>query len=1531
MQRASARVKQVKIFADIYLQTTGHLEGTATAYPYAGCMSTSPGRPNAGTRLFRILVFCLTLFLLLQLISLYLSWPKQAILGGVSLLLAITANRLSAARIVTLALMIISITATLRYAWWRTHLLVDYFSDQANNRVSIDSVFMLILISAEAYTILIMVLGYMQTMCPLKRMPIRLPDDETQWPHVDRLRPTYNEPLSLVRYTALAANAIDYPPEKLHVYILDDGTRQEFKEFAHQAGVGYVTRLKHNHAKAGNINHALTTMDSPYVAIFDCDHVPTRSFLQMTLGWMIVDPRLAMLQTPHHFYSPDPFQRNLLRYKTIPSEAELFYGIIQDGNDFWNATFFCGSCALIRRSALDEVGGIATETVTEDAHTSLRMQKRGYGTAYINVPQAAGLATETLSAHVGQRIRWARGMIQIFRTDNPLLARGMKLSQRLCYFNAMAHFMYPVPRLVFLGAPLVYMLLGRSIIPGYWVAILAYAVPHLILSSLTNSRIQGRHRHSFWNEIYETVLAPYILAPTLLALINPKLGKFNVTDKGSTLSETHFDGKIAWPTKWMLLINFLGVLVAPYRLFIKDPEHKGTVIANLVWILFNMVILGVAAAVANEQKQRRGSVRIAAKIPVRMDLQDGQRVDGMTMDMSVGGASVKFSGGAHFALGDLLRVAFPKHADDEDIEAKVLGISDGELRLSFSVPTIAEQETLTRALYSRADAWLTPAENIEVDRPFRSLRRVIVLSFMGIYQICKSLFPEKRAVARPRPAPTAALIVVACVLGACAQGLGLPPQTSGKARAVVVTTIFPPVTEETGRRGDDATPAPAEGDHSVVQTLSLKDMGVLQAIDMRGPHSYYSVHFTLSHALLPRHAPLKMIYSFNSGLDPHTTSLKISLNDTTIATFLPPPPSAASDGITETTVLVPTDLLVRSNTLIFEFSGSGVMQQEAQATRILCHINTASTLEVSGDRLRLQNDLDQLPLPFFDRDLQTTTTVLFAFLAPPSAKTLEAAGMIASWLGLLPSSKPVRFAVSVGPMPPGNAILFSNQRSMLPKSLQIPSGAGPLLAIRSNPSDTDESVLVLAGEDDEQLLTVARTLSLTSKATATDPAQGLPLNGDTMPIPDLVMPPARKRDDAPRWLPTVRAAPLANCRTQDALQSDGSSPIPVYFHLPPDLFYGERQNLKLNLYYRYNALQAAAGSMLRVVLNGKLVNEIGLPPGTDLHDGERFILVPVVNMRPFGNTIFFNYDFVAANREATENPASAVLHGEILCNSSLDLQGLALWTRMPNIELFANAGFPLTQLADLSQTTVILPLVPSPDEISLYLLLMSHFGTQTGYPALRVTVAGPNAVIGKAYNYLILGTVANQPAFRSLAASLPVTLDSYGVHVKPAQSYLALLSSLEDVWSRWWPRLLGNPATPSQPSNLGSVPDALIEEIQSPASPDRSFVLITLKQNSSAEAFAGAFLDRSQSRDMSGSVSLLRNAKFESYLIDGNTYHVGDISPFALMRIYLTQYFLLLLLLVTLLSFVLARWVHGWLTLAARERLKLAENGNLAD
>lgn len=283
-------------------------------------------------------------------------------------------------RLATMMLIVLSLTVSCRYLWWR-------YTSTLNWDDPVSLTFGLLLIAAETYAWVVLVLGYFQTLWPLHRQPVSMPEDTRHWPTVDLLVPTYNEPMSVVKPTIYAALGIDWPKDKLNIFILDDGGREEFRQFAASVGVNYVARATHEHAKAGNINNALRTVcKSEFVTIFDCDHVPTRSFLQMTLGWFLKDKKLAMLQTPHHFFSPDPFERNLGRFRRTPNEGTLFYGLVQDGNDTWDATFFCGSCAVLRRTALDEIGGIAVETVTEDAHTSLRLHRRGHTSAYIRIP-----------------------------------------------------------------------------------------------------------------------------------------------------------------------------------------------------------------------------------------------------------------------------------------------------------------------------------------------------------------------------------------------------------------------------------------------------------------------------------------------------------------------------------------------------------------------------------------------------------------------------------------------------------------------------------------------------------------------------------------------------------------------------------------------------------------------------------------------------------------------------------------------------------------------------------------------------------------------------------------------------------------------------------------------------------------------------------------------------------------------------------------------------------------------------------------
>ena len=209
----------------------------------------------------------------------------------------------------------------------------------------------------------------------------------------------------------------------------------------------YIARTSHEHAKAGNINNALKYAKGEFVSIFDCDHVPTRSFLQMTMGWFLKEKELAMMQTPHHFFSPDPFERNLGRFRKTPNEGTLFYGLVQDGNDMGRHLLL----RLLRRYPPRPAGRNWRDSRRNGDRRcphSLRLHRRGYTSAYMRIPQAAGLATESLSAHIGQRIRWARGMVQIFRLDNPLFGKGLKLVQRVCYANAMLHFLrYSAPHL----------------------------------------------------------------------------------------------------------------------------------------------------------------------------------------------------------------------------------------------------------------------------------------------------------------------------------------------------------------------------------------------------------------------------------------------------------------------------------------------------------------------------------------------------------------------------------------------------------------------------------------------------------------------------------------------------------------------------------------------------------------------------------------------------------------------------------------------------------------------------------------------------------------------------------------------------------------------------------------------------------------------------------------------------------------------------------------------------------------------------
>lgn len=1499
-----------------------------------------------GLRSLRLFLIVGGVFFLCFTGILELTWPQQIILGLLTTFIAIWMDRSSSSYLVTLTLMFVSMFSTFRYGYWRVSTTVRFFLDPGIKWTPLDAFFISLLLIAEAYAFIILFLGYLQTLWPLRRTPVPLPDDPDSWPSVDLLIPTYNEPMSVVKYTALAAMNIDWPADKLNVYILDDGKRPEFRAFAEEAGIGYMTRDDNKHAKAGNINRALARLDSPIVCIFDCDHVPTRSFLQVTIGWFLRDSKLAMLQTPHHFYSPDPFERNLKQFRIIPNEGELFYGIVQDGNDFWNATFFCGSCAVLRRTALDEIGGIAVETVTEDAHTSLRMQMNGWNTAYINIPQAAGYATERLSGHVKQRIRWARGMIQIIRTDNPLFAKGLKAAQRLCYFNAMSHFLYAFPRLIFLTSPLIYLVLGHTNVPGYWAAIMAYAMPHLVLSNMTNSRIQGQHRHSFWNEIYETVLAPYIFLPTMLALVNPKLGSFDVTAKGGVVNKTFFDKHIAQPYLFMLGLNLFGLLMAIPRFFhipiwpldlLYKGNHLGTIVMNMVWVGFNIIILGVCTAVAWESQQRRQTVRVDMAVPAKVVTPNGTVFHGTTGNMSSGGVMIRMERECNLPPAASVNLIFPLLDGQAELPATIVQAEGTTFRAQFDALTVQQEEALTVVLYSRADTWLGWGESREPDRPMRSLRLIFTLSIMGLTKTVGSFFKSSKPV-RPKvslvtkslaPLLLFTLFATTSLWAAQARQNEGPSGQTQLQSARATDAVAPAPARDGGVQARDVAPG------SFDNIFSLTDIGVQDTIVLRGVDAYQSVFFSVPQTQVVKSATMHLRYHFSPGLIPALSHLKVSLNGTLFAT-LPvtqqPSPGAVqaaqqadqaaantsqavtlaraeSSAILEATLTLPAEMLVHQNELSFEFVGHYTSQcEDPSSSALWSHVDTTSTIELAGSLLPLQNDLKLLPLPFYDASVNLHPVVPIVFLAQPSPKAMQAAGIIASWFGILTDFRPVRFPVSFGSIPPGNAIVISENSAELPTSFNISGSSGPTIAMRPNPSDPYSKLLVLSGDNPDDLVTAAMALTLQRDV----------LSGDQMRIAGLKAPAPREPDDAPRWLSTEKITHLGDIAQTGDLQTDGGAILRAYMRLPPDLYYGNQRNLSFHMNYRYNAIPISNESSLQVSVNEAYVSSTPLPH-TDRASAqlETVIPVPKDNMRPFSNTLMMQFIFLLPKKGRCQDTAPYNLKGAILKDSYLDIKDIPHWAVLPNLEIFANAGYPFTRKADLSDTAVVLPDTPGADEIEMYLTMMGHFGAQTGYPVLNVSVTNNDGMKSDGQkDYLVMGTVEDQPALSRLNQVLPVVVDGSGLHIQDLQGFFA------QVQHAWWKVRSSDHVQSGQLETAGGLPDALIEGIEWPSGSAHSVVVMAVRDHAAIPNFLSVFLKNSQSSDIAQSVSVLHGARFVSYRIGNDVYHVGSLSLWVHLNMLFSEYPWLIVLACFFLCFLLATFIRATLRRRARSRLQ---------
>ena len=456
------------------------------------------------------------------------------------------------------------------------------------------------------------------------------------FPAVDVFIPTYNEPLEVLERTILCAKAIDWP--NLNVWVLDDGRRDWLRQWSERHQVGYLTRPDNKGAKAGNINHALGVTSAPFILVLDADFVPQRNILRRCMG-LFDDPKVGIVQTPHAFFNPDPLQHNLYGTSFIPNEQRFFFDVIQPARDGWNAAFCCGSNGIIRRAALDRIGGrLPTESITEDLLLTLKFLRCGFVTRYLNENLAWGLAPESLGAFIIQRSRWGRGAIQtLFLKDGPL-GPGLTIIQRILFLaNPLYWLSFTTMHVMAVLAPIVFMFTGYVPIANVSSEdVLFYQIPVMVYFMVFGAMFGGGKIHPVLSNVANTFMAVRLTPAIISAFVRPFGEGFRVTPKGSAARVGTGDRTVRRIALASLVLTIAGLMMNAYP-DTRIIETQGLIPVTVAWSIWNILVLSLVMAVAEGVPVRRQNDRFdMGREPVSI-IHDSRRFVACLKDMSEGG------------------------------------------------------------------------------------------------------------------------------------------------------------------------------------------------------------------------------------------------------------------------------------------------------------------------------------------------------------------------------------------------------------------------------------------------------------------------------------------------------------------------------------------------------------------------------------------------------------------------------------------------------------------------------------------------------------------------------------------------------------------------------------------------------------------------------------------------------------------------------------------------------------------------------
>ena len=716
----------------------------------------------------------------------------------------------------------------------------------------------------------------------------------------------------------------------------------------------------------------------------------------------------------------------------------------------------------------------------------------------------------------------------------------------------------------------------------------------------------------------------------------------------------------------------------------------------------------------------------------------------------------------------------------------------------------------------------------------------------------------------------------------------------------------------------DVAPAPALAVSATREVkLSFSDLGA-DTMALHGAQSSAGMNFGVRRDEVVVGAALHLHLTYSPSLLQDLSHLRVTLNGQILAA-LPLPRSDAGHEV-ERTLALDARYFSDYNQLQFDLIGHYSLEcEDPHHSSLWAAISRLSDLTLTLRPIEMRNDLRLLPAPFFDRHDNRRLVLPIVLPGNPARPLVRSAGLAASWFGMLADYRGARFPVSFDTLPAQYALVFATNSSR-PAQLPLPEVQAPTLSVIDHPLNPALKLLVFQGRDEVQLRQAVEGLVLGSAV----------FTGSSATVAGVHY---ERRDayDVPRWVRSDRAVRLGELvESPEQLQARGLAPAPmnINLRLPPDLFTWNRAGVPVDLHYRYTAPADKDNSLLNVSINNQLLRSYHLQPEAESGAGGRFLVpllqtdatrestalvIPAFQIAS-DNLMQFQFAMDVRREGACKGVSIDDTREAIDPDSTVDISDFPHYTALPNLALFANAGFPFTRYADLGETAIVLPDAADRDALEQLFFILGRFGRQTGSAALGYRLLDvPAAVAARDVDLLVLSGAASNELLARWGQRLSLVFGKLG------RQFQTLERAPNPLMA---PIRAANAAPRAAPSVTVDAQGSLgaLLGFESRLSAGRSVVAMVGSDAAAAQSLVATLEDDSKVPLIRGELTVVRNDDVQSFQ-GGDLYFVGSLSWWQWLWFHFSRHAVLLTLVSLAAAVVVGLFLYGRLQLIVSRRL----------